>query len=45
MGLFVASLLSKTVTVTLPAALLVLCWWKRGRVTMADVLPRYAFAR
>ena len=38
-GLFVASLLSKTVTVTLPAALLVLYWWKRGRITVADVLP------
>ena len=39
LGLFVASLLSKTVTVTLPAALLLLYWWKRGRITVADVLP------
>ena len=38
LGLFAASLLSKTVTVTLPAALLVLYWWKRGRVTAADAL-------
>jgi tetratricopeptide (TPR) repeat protein len=30
--LFVASLGCKTVTVTLPAALLVILWWKRGRL-------------
>ena len=38
MGLFVASLLSKTVTVTFPAALLVLYWWKQGCVKAKDVL-------
>ncbi len=32
LGLFMVSLLCKTVTVTLPAALLVLFWWKRGRL-------------
>ncbi len=38
--LFVLSLLSKTVTVTLPAALLVVFWWKRGRLTWRkDVVP------
>jgi tetratricopeptide (TPR) repeat protein len=31
-GLFVAALLSKTVTATLPAALLVVLWWKRGKL-------------
>ncbi len=30
--LFVLSLLCKTVTATLPAALLVVFWWKRGRI-------------
>ena len=40
LALFVLSLLSKTVTATLPAALLVVFWWKRGRLSWrADVLP------
>ncbi len=39
-GLFVAAMLSKTVTATLPAALLVVFWWKRGRLEWRrDVLP------
>jgi len=32
LGLFVCALLSKTVTATLPAALLVAVWWQRGRI-------------
>jgi tetratricopeptide (TPR) repeat protein len=35
--LFVAALLTKTVTATLPAALLVVFWWKRGRLSLRDV--------
>ena len=31
---FVAALLSKTITATLPAVILVLIWWKRGAVTL-----------
>ena len=38
--LFALALLSKSVTATLPAALLVVLWWKRGRLSWkGDVLP------
>lgn len=37
---FVLAVLTKTVTVTLPAALLVVFWWQRGRIDWRrDVLP------
>ncbi|HTX66616.1 MAG TPA: tetratricopeptide repeat protein [Opitutaceae bacterium] len=43
LALFVASLLCKTVTATLPAALLVALWWRDGRLdwrrTVAPLLP------
>ena len=40
LALFVCSLLCKTVTATLPAALLVVFWWKRGRLGWRrDVVP------
>ena len=39
-ALFVCALLTKTVTATLPAALLVVFWWKRGRLDLRrDVCP------
>jgi tetratricopeptide (TPR) repeat protein len=42
-GLFLLALLSKTVAATLPAAILVLLWWKRGRLAWkrdaAPLLP------
>lgn len=41
--LFVAALLSKTVTCTLPIALLLARWWKVGKITRADVLPLVPF--
>jgi tetratricopeptide (TPR) repeat protein len=34
--LFVLAVLSKSVTATLPAALLVVLWWKRGRLSWKD---------
>ncbi len=40
LALFVVAVLSKSVTATLPAALLVVLWWKRGRLSRRrDVLP------
>src|SRR5271165_3831549 len=40
LALFVCSMLCKTVTATLPAALLVAFWWKRGRLGWRrDVAP------
>jgi tetratricopeptide (TPR) repeat protein len=40
LGLFLAALLSKTVTSTLPATLLVVFWWQRGRIQLRrDVVP------
>jgi protein O-mannosyl-transferase len=40
LGLFVLALLTKTVTATLPAALLLVFWWRRGRIEWrSDVLP------
>ena len=39
-GLFALALLTKTVTASLPAALLVVTWWKHGRVDWRrDLLP------
>jgi tetratricopeptide (TPR) repeat protein len=43
-GLFVLALLSKTVTATLPGALLVIFWWQHGRLSWKkDVLPLVPF--
>ena len=38
MLLFIAGMLSKSIVVTLPVALLILRWWKQGRVTSTDLL-------
>jgi Flp pilus assembly protein TadD len=44
LGLFACALLSKTVVATLPAALLVILWWKRGQLSWKkDVLPLIPF--
>ena len=39
LALFTLALLSKTTMAVLPGLLLVVVWWKRGRITRADVLP------
>ncbi len=44
LGLFLLALLSKTVTATLPAALLVIFWWRRGCLGWRrDALPLTPF--
>ena len=44
LGLFVLGLLSKTIIATLPAALLLIFWWKRGRLSWRqDVRPLIPF--
>jgi len=44
LGLFVLGLLSKTVIATLPAALLVVFWWQRGKLSWKrDALPLIPF--
>ncbi len=41
--LFVCALLSKTVACSMPAVVLLLVWWKRGRVPMRQVLALLPF--
>jgi hypothetical protein len=41
--LYLAALGSKTVTCTLPAAILLIAWWKRGRLGVRDVAPLVPF--
>ena len=43
LALFIAALLSKTVACSLPAALLLVIWWKRGRIAGRDVWPLLPF--
>ena len=43
LSLFVAAMLSKTVTCSLPAALLLVCWWKKGHLRAGDILPSLSF--
>ncbi|HEV2327772.1 MAG TPA: tetratricopeptide repeat protein [Verrucomicrobiae bacterium] len=40
---FVCALLSKTSTLPLPAVLLLLVWWKRGKIARADVYQMVLF--
>jgi tetratricopeptide (TPR) repeat protein len=41
--LYTGALLSKTVVCSLPAVILVVLWWKRGRIRVADVVPLIPF--
>ena len=44
LGLFLSGLLTKTAIVTFPAGLLVVLWWKRGRLSWKrEVLPLAPF--
>ncbi len=42
--LFLAALLAKTTAFSLPAVILLICWWKRGRMRWrGDILPTVPF--
>ncbi len=41
--LYVAALLAKSVTASVPAVLLVIVWWKRGRLSRRDAAPLVPF--
>jgi protein O-mannosyl-transferase len=43
LALFGCAMLSKTVTCTLPLAILLLTWWKRGRTASRDLWPLLPF--
>jgi len=43
LGLFIAALLSKTVACSLPAAILLVLWWKKDRLHWRDVVPLLPF--
>lgn len=43
LGLFLCALASKSVTFSLPFTILLITWWKRARLTKADVLPLIPF--
>ncbi len=43
LALFVCALLSKTVTCSLPAAILLIVWWKRGKISLRELLPTIPF--
>ena len=43
LALYMAALLSKSIAITLPAAILIWHWWKQGRVTSTDLLRLVPF--
>ena len=43
LALYAAALLSKSIAITLPMALLIWHWWQRGRVTSTDLLRLVPF--
>ncbi len=42
-ALFVCAIFSKTTTIPLPAVVLLLVWWKRGKITWRDISPFFLF--
>ncbi len=43
LGLFLGAMLSKTIACSMPAVMVLLIWWKRGRVTKRDWLALLPF--
>ena len=42
-ALFLCALCSKTTTIPFPAVILLLVWWKRGKIVWGDVYPLFLF--
>lgn len=43
LALFLCAMFSKTVASSLPAALLLVCWWKTGRISVKTTIPLIPF--
>ncbi len=43
LGLFLGALLAKVTAYVFPPTILIICWWKRGRISRRDIIPLLPF--